>query len=186
MPFESATESELRALLAQAVSESQLVEKAAAELPDLDPGILMSAEGRQEIAAASFSIGQPLLTSLVTGRNEEEDPIIGLITGVADVETTHFDVDFEIETLEGTAQPNERVRFQIGRQSPPRDYFSSGTQAQDGSVVGRMGARGRFESTAPAPRPAPVTIASTATASRTVPTATPVSKYTLLKSDPFK
>ena len=190
MPFEDATESELRALLAQAVSESRSVAKAAAELPDLDPGLLMSSEARQEVLAASFSIGQPLLSSMVmgTGSNEEEDPILGLITSIAaDAETPdHFDVDFDVETLEGTAAPNERVRFQIGRQSPPRDYFSSQSQSQDGSVVGRMGARGRFESTLPATRPVSVPIASTTPAARPAPTATPVSKYTLLKSDPFK
>lgn len=183
MPSGSDIEATLRALLAQAISENQAV-VAATELPDIDPNLLLSHAAREELAAVS-SASQDFMAPALT--ENDADLILGLTSG-PDIETPdYFDVDFEVETLEGTTAPNERVRFQIGRQSPPRDFFAPGrSQSQDGSVVGRMGARGRFESVQPAPRPVSSPVASVTPAARPAPTAPSVSKYTLLKSDPFK
>jgi len=62
-----------------------------------------------------------------------------------------FQINFEAEeALAGAGAPNERVRFQVGRESPPADYFSRSQNSTDGEVVSQRSAAGRFQPVRPA------------------------------------
>lgn len=155
-------------------------------LPDIDPALLMSPSARSEME--SLASGSAFLASHVSG-NPEDDTLLGMVMASSEESDNVFSVEFDSDTLEGTAVPNERVRFRIGRDNPVRDAYipaPRGPLSQDGSVVSQVGAGGRFVSVAVPTRSQSVRPAITAPVARPAPSVAPVSKYTLLKSDPFK
>jgi hypothetical protein len=61
-----------------------------------------------------------------------------------------YDYDLDTDMAGARGVPNEAVRFQVGRQSPPRNDFSSRRDQVDGTVVAQL-SNGRFEPAGPAP-----------------------------------
>lgn len=75
------------------------------------------------------------------------DQVAALAYALASVDTFNIDYDLDDNTEVGRGFPNEAVRFQVGRESPPHRPFSAQNQSQDGVVVSQRGAGGRFETT---------------------------------------
>lgn len=100
--------------------------RAPAELPSLD-SIFM--------ASATREIGM------------NPDDLANAVTA-GDIDSFSIGYDTDIDYDEGVrGVPNEAVRFQVGRESPPRRPFSAQSQSTDGVVVSQRSAGGRFEPT---------------------------------------
>lgn len=132
----------------------------------------------------ALTVGSTVRLSHIT-EETSDDAVLGILMGMSPpIETPSvFDVEFTMD--ESGAEPNERVRFQVGRESPPRDFLPPSRMRQDGEVVSRVGSRGRFESLPPPGRPHFVPAPTKPSTPRSEPQAAPISKYELLKSDPF-
>ncbi len=71
-------------------------------------------------------------------------------TGIDIFEEDVFHVEFNEGSLEGTTRPNEAVRFQVGRESPPPlTRMNRRALPIDGQVVRTRGEDGRFHATGP-------------------------------------
>ena len=108
-------------------------------------------DGRHTSMSMGASVEpDPTLTDLFMDNPECQDAAAAL--GVASVQHADIGQDpmpitFDEIPIEGTAAPNEAVRFQIGRESPPPTSFSRETfpGPSEGQVVSRRSSTGRFE-----------------------------------------
>lgn len=157
-------------LLALARAQAQNRE-AEAELPDIDPSLLLSPAGRSELEAAQYAsrtieatveirTGEPnangdifseeaLQQIMMSTVSEDLGEDFGAVPFPAPEE-----IEFDTEGLiEGATAPNERARFQIGRQSPPhRPFGHPNASGMDGVVVSQRGSDGRFQASVRVPR----------------------------------
>lgn len=158
------TEDERR-LLALARAQAQNRE-AASELPDLDPGILLSPAGQRELEAAQ-QLARPrqveVMAKIATGEPNINGDVFTeelLQRVMMDGHGEPFEmpspeeIQFDTEGLiEGSTAPNEAARFQIGRESPPRRPFGyPNASGVDGVVVSQRGSDGRFQASVRVPR----------------------------------
>jgi len=119
------------------------------EVPANSPEATAILEG----SAAGVSMGasiepDPLLSDLFMNR-EAQDAMeaLGATGGDAHVASgDHIAFDMEAN-LPGTGAPNEAVRFQVGRQSPPPTTFNRELHPgpSEGQVVSRRSPTGQFE-----------------------------------------
>jgi hypothetical protein len=95
----------------------------------------------------------PTLTDLFMNREAQEaaatlgvDPSVPDLSPSAAADGSHISFDSD-DFIEGRTSPNEAVRFQVGRQSPPPTSFSRDIHAgpSEGRVVSRRGADGNFQ-----------------------------------------
>lgn len=92
----------------------------------------------------------PLLSDLFMMHQEAQDAIDAGVAFTEPSRTSGDDTPIEFDTdgeLDGVTAPNERVRFQVGRESPPPTSFSRETHAgpSEGRVVSRRGDDGQFQ-----------------------------------------
>jgi hypothetical protein len=142
--------------------------EASVTIPTDTPEGRRLADAIQDGSIHAVSVGQPAepdLSGLFMNR-EAQDAAEAL--GLAHLPPHELSpgpampITFDDEPAEGTTVPNERVRFQVGRESPPPTTFRRETFSgpSEGAVVSRRGADGRFQAIPrpPEPRPEPVPI----------------------------
>lgn len=172
----------------EAVSSSETVEFS---LPADSVAARLIREGHIRHVSMGEAVGpDPMLVNLfMDGEARQAAEVLGRVADPTPA--TPDAISFEGEGVEGRTTPNERVRFQVGRQDPPPISFNRETFSgpSEGRVVSRRGADGRFRvQTPPAravpqirERPAPP-IATTSRA----PEPPPRTRYErLLGPDPF-
>lgn len=128
------------------------------QLPDLDPMILMSASGRRELEAAQAAVapfeGSYQISEAELHAAEQRLPDLYREMALAQerqlsasFEGFELGVDFAEEEVPNRGLPNERFRFQVGRESPPRHPVQQGVRSgpSDGEIVSRRRADGRFQ-----------------------------------------
>lgn len=129
---------------------------------DLDPPQSRTASFTPPVPAEHVDLGAIFMARAMaeTGASEE-DLRVASASGYEDFS---FDTDSDIPR----AVPNEAVRFQVGRQSPPSRYLNreASTGPSDGSVVSSRGPGGRWQ-TSPRPRPEGTTRAAARPAQNT-------------------
>ncbi len=142
------------------------------DLPDLDPTILLSAAGQREFEAAAQAARENLPVSLVRPMHFSAEELASAEQQLPDIASIFWEeaareiaseqdrqILFGVDFAEGEEEmvvqafPNERARFQVGRESPPEfPVYPIRREGQfapsDGEVVSRR-AGGRFQ---PVPR----------------------------------
>lgn len=176
-------------------------------LPDLDPAMFLSPSAQKEFYAASSPAAsvevQPYHADWVISESEmdaatasaDPDQTLASIFMERAVRETGASIeeaisrisssdDFSFEPVEASTTPNERVRFQVGRESPPQvPFYSSPPRSSDGVEVARV-RNGRFEHNIPI-NPRMVSVTETprvASVTRSEPVEAPVrSRYDVLR-----